>query len=418
MIRLLVFLLCEFLFLSVVEGSQLPQPSGQESQPLSESLPGIDPMRGISELTGVAISPLLGVSALGAYRYLDTPEPKRYLLPWFCRPYVWIAGFCLLALCLIKDLLGTVAPPLVKKPLDMAELFESKISAVVACATVLPFVVSRMSLHGEGSQQMAPILSSSLHSAPLALVPLAAVNFDLRFIAIPVAIVGFLIVWLAGHAINVLIALCPFGIIDTFLKLLKLCLFGSVVGSYFLHAYFGVVISLVILVFAGLIARWAFRLSFFGSRLAWDIIFPKLSRRRLQPTEPQVFLYRRLAGVPARTYGRLTCTDAGVIVFIYRPWFIMPRRTVFMPSGSIVMSKGLLFPSLLHRLEGNRRMKTLMIFLPRYRSSEHILADHLRIVEVRENVILRGLKAVRTWIADTINIGTSRYAALNNARPG
>jgi hypothetical protein len=418
MTRLLLLFLCAFLSLSIVEGSQVSQPPAQESRSPDEALPGVDPVRGVSELTGVAISPLLGLSALGAYRYWLTPEPQRYLLPWFCKPYVWITGFFLLALCLMKDLFGTVAPPLIKKPLDMAELFESKVSAAVACATVLPFVVSGMSRHTHGFLHPATGLSPGLNLAPLASIPLAAFSFDLRFIAIPLAIVAFLIIWLAGHAINVLIALCPFGFIDAFLKLLKLCLFGSVVVPSFFAPKLGAAISLVILVVAVLIARWAFRLSFFGSRLAWDIIFSKSSRRRLRPAEPQVFLARRLAGVPARTYGRLTCTEAGDIVFRYRPWFILPGRNVFMPAGLITISKGLLFPSLLHRLEGNQRTKMLMIFLPRYRASEHLIAEHLRIIDVRDGALLRGLKAVRAWIADTINIGRSRYATLQNARPG
>ena len=58
----------------------------------TDRLPGVDLAQGISQLTGVAISPLLGVSAVGAWRYHHTPEASRHLLPWFCSPYAWGLG--------------------------------------------------------------------------------------------------------------------------------------------------------------------------------------------------------------------------------------------------------------------------------------------------------------------------------------
>jgi hypothetical protein len=413
--RLAVLLLFASLMLSTATGQPPPQTIRPESLPSTDRLPGVDLAQGVAQLTGVAISPLLGVSTVGAWRYYHTEETKRYLLPWFCRPYIWGVAFCLLALCFMKDLFGTAAPPLVKKTLDMAELFESKVSALVACSAFLPFIVSEMSRHFPASDQTATVLSSSVHLTPLAVLPLALSSFDLRIIAIPIAIVGFLIVWLAGHAINVLIALCPFGFIDSLLKLLKLSLLGAVLVSSLISPYLGAGISLVILAFASLIAPWAFRLTFFGSCLAWDILFPARTRRRIQPAEPHVFLARRLATVPTRKHGHLTRTETGDIVFVYRPWLIMTKRSVAMPSGSVAISKGLFFPTLLHRLNDKERMKTLIIFLPRYRSHEQVLAEHLGIIDVQDSTLLRGLKAVRGWIADTINFGKSRYAELHSS---
>ena len=95
-------------------------------------LPGVDLAEGITEITGVAISPMLGVSAVGAWHYFHTPEENRDALPWFCHPVAWGIGSGILLLCLLKDVLGTGAPALLKKPLDVAELFENKASAAVA----------------------------------------------------------------------------------------------------------------------------------------------------------------------------------------------------------------------------------------------------------------------------------------------
>ena len=45
--------------------------------------PGVELARTISEITGVAISPLLGVSTVGAWRYFHARTPQQLAhLPW------------------------------------------------------------------------------------------------------------------------------------------------------------------------------------------------------------------------------------------------------------------------------------------------------------------------------------------------
>ena len=43
-------------------------------------VPGVELSQGITEITGVAISPLLGVSSVGAWRYWKTPLGERAAL--------------------------------------------------------------------------------------------------------------------------------------------------------------------------------------------------------------------------------------------------------------------------------------------------------------------------------------------------
>jgi hypothetical protein len=376
----------------------------------SERLPGVDAVAGISQLTGVAISPLLGVSTVGLWRFWKTPEAQRHLLPWFCHPWAWGIGFALIGLCFAKDFFGTAAPPFIKKPLDMAELFESKASALIACSAFVPIVISEISKYTSHSNETT--LRSLSNLSPLACLPLAAFSFDVRYVAIPIAVVAFLVVWLAGHAINVLIALCPFGFVDALLKLFKLFLLGSVVLSSMIDPYFGAAVSLLILAVAAWIAPWAFRLTYFGTRLGLDIILPGRARRGVQPAEPHAFLARRLSRIPARTHGRLGLTETGQIEFVYRPWLIFRPRRIAIPGGTVAISKGFLFPSLLHRMDDKQRMRILIIFLPRYRSYELSLAEHLKIADVQDSTLVKGFKAVRAWLADTINLGRSRYAEL------
>jgi hypothetical protein len=360
----------------------------------------VDLAEGVAQLTGVAISPLLGVSAVGAWQYYHAPKARRDGLPWFCQPFVWGAGFCLLGLCFLKDLFGTAAPPLLKKPLDVAELFENKASALVACSAFVPFVVSQMARH---TPQASLALPPDVQFASV----LAIGGFDARFITIPLAIVGFLVVWLACHAINVLIALCPFGFIDGILKLFKAFLLSSVVASSFFSPWLGAAVSLVILFIAGLLAPWAFRLSVFGTLFGLDVLWPGRGRTSVRATEPHAFLARSIADAPVRTYGRLTRAADGSVTFTYRPWLVFSERSVTIPSGNVAVARGLLFPSLLHATDEQQRRRIVVMFLPRYRSHEQSIASHFGIVDLQDSPLIKGFRAVRAWLADTINISKS-----------
>src|SRR5262245_59113118 len=98
----------------------------------SGRLPGVELAERASQVTGVAISPLLGVSSIGAWKYYRTPATERDSLPWFCHPVVWGIGLSIIALCFLKDAFGAGAPPFLKKPLDVIELLENKLSGAVA----------------------------------------------------------------------------------------------------------------------------------------------------------------------------------------------------------------------------------------------------------------------------------------------
>ena len=148
------------------------------------------------------------------------------------------------------------APPLVKKPLDLVELFENKLSALVAGAAVVPLIASQF------AQIQRP--ETALLATPTG--PGFASIFPLQFASAGAAISVCTVLLFGGvrsclahsHAINVLIALCPFGVIDALLKLVKTFFLGSVLSSYLIHPYLGAVVSLLIIVVAAMLAPWAF----------------------------------------------------------------------------------------------------------------------------------------------------------------
>ena len=159
----------------------------------------------LSTITGVAISPLLGVSAVGAWRYFHTPVSQRGNVSWYAQPWFWGTGLFIVLLAFVKDAFGAVLPPGWKRPFDIAELIENKLSALVAAGAFVPIFASLF----EATD------ASSLAGSGFAAIDGSAIS---SLVVMPFAIAVFLVVFLASHAINILIILSPWGAIDAILK--------------------------------------------------------------------------------------------------------------------------------------------------------------------------------------------------------
>jgi len=346
--------------------------------------PGVALAEGITEITGVAISPLLGVSAVGSWTYFRTEPERRAELAWYCQPWAWGSGFVILGLCFLKDSLGAAAPGVLKKPLDMAELFENKLSALVASVGFVPLVALELT-RAAGS---AEVPTGAIGAVWVAVI-------DPSWITVPLAVLAFAVVWVCSHAVNVLIILSPFSSLDTLLKLGRTAMLSAVALSYLISPWLGAALSVLILGISLWLAPSAMRLMIFGSRFALDVLLPGRGRRRVDPDRPHVFTLGRLAGLPPRTGGRLVRTEVGEIEFRYRPWCLLPERRVALPVLRREMAKGLLSPSLV-TLEEERITKVL-VFLPRYRGQEAVVVEKLGFHGVRDHPLARGWGAVKGW---------------------
>jgi hypothetical protein len=369
-------------------------------------LPGTSLAEGISEITGVAVSPLLGISGIGAWKYFHTEEHLRPKLPWYCHPYAWGTGLALLSLCFLKDFLGTAAPALVKKPLDFLELFEDKLSALVASAAFVPLVALAVAQF----QQIQPDQASSgMIGSGLALMPLgdlAQYSMHNPWITIPVGILAFGVVWLSSHALNVLIALSPFGIVDAGLKLTKLALISILTVSAVLNPYLGAVVSVIFIFIGALAAGWSFRLTVFGTLMGRDFLLNKRATAEdVRESGVKGFLARRLDGVPVRTFGKLTTSGESGVRFVYRPWLLLPQMSVPVADAGMVVCKGLLHPSVSHRETEESSPRSTLILLPRYRRVEETIATRYGCQEVIDSALMRGFKAMRQWLIEVLSVG-------------
>ena len=265
-------------------------------------MPGTELAHAISEITGVAISPLLGVSTVGAWKYFHAQTPQqRARLPWFAQPWFWIPAFVLVTACFLKDTVGITAPRLLKKPLDVADAIEHKISGLIATGAFVPLVIAVF----PPAEPEASLLGAS---GFLAAIDLSWLGNGLL---VPVAMLAFFIVFLASNAINVLILLSPFAVVDTALKGFRLLVLLTVTATAFANPWLGAVWALIIIGIAYFIAGWSFRLSHFGLVFIWE--FVTLRRRRFlpDPSANRMFLARKINQVPARTYGKLLRDEQG-----------------------------------------------------------------------------------------------------------
>jgi len=362
-----------------------PALAQKETKSGGSSSPGIAAAQALSTITGVAISPLLGVSAVGAWTYFETPKEKRGQLSWYAQPWFWLSAFVLVGLCFAKDTVGTALPTVLKKPLDTADAVENKISGLVAVGAFVPMVASVFPdlVSNEQASIAAPWFMAVINPAGL-----------LNFILIPIAMISFIIVWLAAHSINILILLSPFTTVDAALKSFRLFLLSLVAGGSMMDPKIGAAISLIIIFIAYFIAGWSFRVTTLGSVYIWDVL--ALRRTRTIPQKDSVwgFLSAEISKVPIRTYGKLTRDAAGRLVFEYRPWLVLPKRTLVLPTGDYAVGKGLI-SSFIVKEEGENEHEVLTL-PPRYRTHEEAVSRVYELKGVRDIGIMKGFKAVIT----------------------
>ncbi len=337
----------------------------------------------LSQITGIAISPMLGVSVLGGYKWYqaDTPEQKA-ALPWYAGPEYWLTGLLIVGAVALKDGAGAALPPGWKKPLDVAETLENKLSGIVAAGAVIPFTLDTLTsvLGGGGGGQGAELARST----GLAMIQLGAIDFQpvLNVLLAPFALAVFLFVWLTSHAINVLILLSPWGAVDAALKSLRISVLGLLVVTPTINPWVGIACSAIVIVISYFAAGWAFRLTTYGSIFCWDFFTRRRHRFEPDPKENKVFAGKGIKDTPIRTYGRLSRTEEGKLRFRFRPWLVMPERQVELPPHPLAVGRGAFYPTIEATVGEEER--TVVLLPPRYKGHEEAFARACGIDELTD----------------------------------
>jgi len=361
-----------------------------------KNTPGKEMAQTLSMITGVAISPLMGVGAVGAWEWwhANTPE-KKAKLHWFANPLFWVPALLLVAACFVKDSAGIALPPVLKKPFDVAETVEHKISGLVATGAFVPIAASIFHASNSGD-------GTSWSAAGFAAIDL---SWLYNALMIPIAMVAFFIVFLASNAVNILILLSPFGVVDAALKAFRTSIIASIAVTSFTNPWVGAAWALIIILISWLIAGWSFRLSHFGLSFIWDFVTLRSNRFKPDPTANKVFLGRKIDYVPARTYGKLSRDEKGGLILKYRPWLVLPERTLTLPAMKYAAGKGLFFSEIL-QVDGDNA-KIALLLPPRYRGHEYELVAIYGLTDVRDT----GLLAAWAWFKSMLGFKTKIPAA-------
>lgn len=364
--------------------------AAESTKPSATNQQALEAAKALTKITGIAISPLLGVGAVGAYDRWEArnwTEEQKAKLPWYAQWKFFLPALLLVGLVAFKDAAGAALPPGWKKPLDMAEAMENKLTGLVAAGAVVPSVAAVF--HSQlTSTASAPVMHAGMLGADL--WPL------LNILAVPLAITIFVVVWLVGHVINVLILVSPWGAVDAALKSARTAIIASLVALNFIKPELAALLSLVIVVVAYFLAGWSFRLMVMGAVYSWDFLTFRNKRFQPQPGANQMFTSRRIEKTPIRTYGRLSRETSGALVFEYRPWLILPMQRLVLPQGTYVVGRGLFYPEVL-QVDGEST-RTVLVLPPRYRHHEEEVARIYGIREVRDVGILKGLRAIWSWL--------------------
>lgn len=381
-----------------------PAPKGKDGEVPSA---GLELAKTATQITGIAISPLLGVSAVGAYQWWGAhTDAEKAALPWFANPLVWISGLLLVGAAAAKDAFGATVPAGLKKPLDVLDATENKISGLVATGAVIPVLVSAASKFMVHS---TPTAGLDLHLGGLAMVHLGAMDLSwlLTILMVPLAIAVHAVVWLASHAINVLILLSPWGAVDAVLKAARTSLLGLLTGLAFIDPVVGATLSVAIIILAYFVSGWAFRLTVFGSIFCWDFFTGRRKRFELLADGNKLFLGRKLDGVPVRTYGRLWQAKDGALTFKFRPWLVLPEREVAVPREGLVVGRGVFYSEVLGYNKDADANETLLLLPPRYLGHEELFARTYHISGTCEV----GLRRAWSWIKEALGFGKKGAAA-------
>lgn len=387
------------LCLAVPVAYAMEKSTGKQPAPKEDKIPpGVELSQKISMITGVAISPLLGVSSVGAWTYYHTPEDQRASLSWYAQPWFWASGLTLVLVVFLKDSAGTALPTALKKPLDAAEAVENKISGLVATGAFIPLVASVM--------HSLPAKTASLSAAGFATVDFTPL---LNILTVPAAMVMFVIVWFVSHATHMLILISPFTTVDAALKAFRTFVLSTVVASSWINPYIGALWSIIIIVICYFLAGWAFRLTTFGTMYIWD--FFTFGRLRFQPSKDgnKMFLACEYQKVPIRTLGKLRRDEKGKLVFDYRRLLIFPTRTLEMPEGRYAVGRGLFYPEVL--IHNGEESKTLFVLPPRCKTHEEKLAAIYQFSGVEDVGLVKGLKAIWHFMKELFGFRESAPAS-------
>jgi hypothetical protein len=362
--------------------------------------------KALATVTSTAISPLLGVSVMGAWQYWKTPSTQRTQLPFFDRPYFWAPVMALLVLIFIKDTFGGFAP-LIKKPLDAVEvLLVNHASLILIVFPVVMNQVARVMGLTSLRSLFAYVLSGPVvYAATTAQASGAQHAFSIAT-AVLYTIIGFAItgvVWLLGHCFDVLALISPFPFVDFGLKAIRNLIFAVLLGASIISPHVGLVLCLVVIIVSFLAFGWALRLSFFGTLYAVSLLEMLLLETQETPDRAKGVraFSAGIKNLSKRTYGKLSPREDGSLVFAYRRMLVGPEKKVVIGrANSFAVGRGVFHPTVVEPIESAKKHRIAFRLLPTYRGAEEEVRAALDAASVEDLRWSKGLASFWKFVSE------------------
>ncbi|MEY3027642.1 MAG: hypothetical protein RLZZ238_2539 [Planctomycetota bacterium] len=343
---------------------------------------------GIAQITGLAISPLLVLCAIGWRDFLVLGGPDGWTgaaqgaadLPLHANLWLLVPCTLVLGLLLGKKFASPATPLPIRKVLDAAEYMEAKLSALVAAGVLLPTIIATMSAatgEAEPAVQAASLLGG-----------LGAVTWTA-----PLALVVYLSVWVTFHAVDALVVLSPFAIVDAVLVAMRTAILAVIGLAFLASPLLAFIVCLPIVVVSLLVAGWCVRLDLFALGVAGDLLLRRWRHARPEAGPLRAFLASGGHGAPVRTMGHLEETADGVR-FRYRPFFILPARTLAIRVERPAIVRGVIWSNLADDARGDR----IASLPPRYQTHHAAVCARFG-ASARDGRLRRGLRGLRDAFA-------------------
>lgn len=315
-------------------------------------------VNGLEDLVGITatgLSPLMVISIASPVVYFLTEADRREELIFLYQPWFFIPIILITLLMAFKDTVLTFASYL-KMPLDILGILFHLIGFLLGFRLIYHFLDINL---GAESGPLGTILT----------------------VAIIILMFAFYTsVWVLSNVFEVLILINPFPLVDTLLRVSRICVLLIMYVACWIHPALGGIIALPILIVSLVTFERSLRTTLLGFRLAGDVILFRSDK--VAPDSERLTVFASFGGtLPWMTLGKLIKKDE-TWTFTYRRFSIGPIRTIAIPPGPYSIGKGSLFPGLLALTEKGSQL--VVRFPASYRGQESALATVFKTNEIQD----------------------------------
>jgi len=345
----------------------------------------------ISKLTGVALNPLLVGTALGAYKYYKMDETARMNAPWYLTPWFLAICFCLVGLSFLVSTPSMLAnfPPQLS---NFIEIHNKEIGLLLTTPLIFSLVSSISDPMSVEVQAMFTTNREYLCASIIPLdwlsgIPLIVWNIIVKVMLFFV----FIAIWLLNLTFDVLIFLCPFGFIKSFLATARGSIYSALAALSTTYPPLAFIVTLPIIIISVILFGWSIRRVVMGFVFTWDFI----TRKKEVAIDDKGIVVFSDSGLnmPSMRMGRLT-ENNGTWIFTYRRFFLF-LKTVAIKKSEPILKKGFFYSSICGR-EGH-----ICILALRYQKAVERVQTYLNIEKIDESKLKRGIGAAIAWIKES-----------------